>query len=183
MFNTPTLPTGTVGSTYSITLTATGGTGALTYSVNSGGPLSLYGLTLNASTGVVSGTPTAPTAAGPTGAPLTFKVADNASPVPQTQTTGTAALVVNPVTLAITSTTLPTGTVGTAYSYQLTSTGGTGTINWSLSAGSLTGTGLTLSSTGCSPGTPLIVETGLSLTFRAQAQPQTSSRPRPQACR
>ena len=153
----------TVGTAITpITLVATGGAGSLTYSLNSGtlpAGLSIVGNQL-------TGTPTQPTLVA--GTAVTFKATDSTTPIPQTINSPSITIVVNPVTLAITSTTLPIGTVGTAYSYQLTSTGGTGTINWSLSAGSLTGTGLTLSSTGLLSGTPLIVETGLSLTFQAQ---------------
>ena len=153
----------TVGTAITpITLVATGGAGSLTYSLNSGtlpAGLSIVGNQL-------TGTPTQPTLVA--GTAVTFKATDSTTPIPQTINSPSITIVVNPVTLAITSTTLPIGTVGTPYSYQLTSTGGTGTVNWSLSAGSLSGTGLTLSSSGLLSGTPLIVETGLSLTFQAQ---------------
>jgi hypothetical protein len=158
------LPAATVGTAITpYTLATTGGTGAITYSL-SGGVLPA-GITLNGTTGVLSGTPTAPTVVA--GNVLSFKATDSAS-TPVTSISPTVTLIVNPVTLVIPTQTLPVGTVGAPYSYQLTSTGGTGTVNWSLSAGSLTGTGLTLSSGGLLSGTPLIVETGLSLTFQAQ---------------
>lgn len=51
-----TLQAGTVGASYSVSLAATGGTGARTWSVVSGALPA--GLTLNASTGQISGTPT-----------------------------------------------------------------------------------------------------------------------------
>jgi hypothetical protein len=53
---TTTLPGGTVGSVYSTAVVASGGTGTLTWSVISGALPT--GLTLNPSTGVISGTPT-----------------------------------------------------------------------------------------------------------------------------
>jgi len=153
----------TVGTAITpITLTTTGGTGAVTYTVNSGtlpAGLSLTGNTL-------SGTPTAPTVVA--GNVVNFLATDSATPTHVTATSANVTLVVNPVALVITSTTLPTGTVGAAYSYQLASTGGTGTIAWSLSSGSLTGTGLTLSSGGLLFGTPTTTESALSLTFQAK---------------
>jgi len=150
VFNTPTLPTGTVGTAYSQQLTATGGTGALSYSINTGGlPTGMALL----STGLLSGTPTQPTVVA--GTPLTFKVTDSATPTPATQTTGSVNLIVNPVLLVVSLPTLPTGYVGTAYNtsgYQFTSTGGTGTITWTMSP--TTVDGLSLSTTGLLTGTP-----------------------------
>lgn len=52
---TPSLPNGTVGSIYSTTLSASGGTAPYTYSITSGSLPA--GLSLNTSTGVISGTP------------------------------------------------------------------------------------------------------------------------------
>lgn len=51
------LPTGTVSSAYSLTFAATGGTGSRTWSVGTGLP---PGLSLNQTTGALTGTPTAP---------------------------------------------------------------------------------------------------------------------------
>ena len=70
---TTTLPAGVVGTPYSETLTATGGTGSKTWSKTGTLPT---GLTLSTS-GVLSGTPTA------AGTPsITFKVTDSATPTP-----------------------------------------------------------------------------------------------------
>ncbi|HVN75460.1 MAG TPA: PKD domain-containing protein [Thermoanaerobaculaceae bacterium] len=56
-------------------------------------------------------------------------------------------------TLTITTTSpLPSGTVGVAYSFQFTSTGGTGATTWSVVSGSLDS--LTLSAAGALAGTP-----------------------------
>jgi hypothetical protein len=58
-----------------------------------------------------------------------------------------------PGVLTISPATLPGGTAGVAYSQQLTSTGGTGTVNYLLSSGTLPA-GLALSPTGLISGTP-----------------------------
>ena len=54
--NPASLPAATVGTAYSQTVSATGGTGSYTYSVSAGALPA--GLTLNAARGVISGTPT-----------------------------------------------------------------------------------------------------------------------------
>ena len=145
-----------------IALSTTGGTGAVTYSVNSGTlpqGLQIVG-------GQVTGTPTAPTVV--TGNVVTFLATDSATPTAATSVSPSVTLIANPVPLAITSTLLSFGSVGVPYSYQLTSTGGTGAVTWSLSSGSLTGTGLTLSNSGLISGTPAVAQPGLSLTFQAK---------------
>lgn len=53
---TPSPPQGRVGQAYSLTISASGGSGTLTYSLSSG--TLPPGLSLNANTGVISGTPT-----------------------------------------------------------------------------------------------------------------------------
>jgi hypothetical protein len=55
---TATLPNGTVGTAYSQTLAAAGGSGTLAWSISTGALPG--GITLNSSTGSLSGTPTAP---------------------------------------------------------------------------------------------------------------------------
>jgi hypothetical protein len=144
---TTALPNGTVGTPYSQALAATGGTGADSWQLTSG--TLPGGLTLNASTGVISGTPTAQLSAN---SALTFKVTDSGSP----QQTATASLTLTmvPVTLTISTSSLANGVVGTAYSQTLAANGGTGADSWQITAGTLPA-GLTLNaSTGQISGTP-----------------------------
>ena len=142
---TTTLPNGTVQSTYSSTLQASGGTTPYTWSVTvSALPL---GLTLNAATGQISGVPTTSGTSA-----FTVTVTDSATPTPQTKSSQFSILV-NPV-LSVNPASLPNGTVGTAYSQQLQSSGGTAPITWSVTLGTLP-VGLTLNSgTGVISGTP-----------------------------
>jgi hypothetical protein len=122
------LTAGTVGTAYSLTLAATGGTTPYTWSVVSPGTGALpAGLTLS-SAGVLSGTPTA---AGTS----TFTVAVTDSEATAQTATLAATLVINPAKLAISTTSpLTAGTVGTAYSLTLAATGGTTPITWTVSA-------------------------------------------------
>lgn len=136
---------GTVGVSYSETISAQGGTGTgYVYSIVSGAiPTSL---SLNSSTGIISGTPTA---AGTYS--FTIKVTDSLG------NTGTQAfqiIIAAPsYTLEEYGQVLHDAVVGTAYSETLSVTGGTGPYTWSLASGSLP-TGLSLSSSGVISGTP-----------------------------
>jgi hypothetical protein len=118
----------TAGTFYTTTLAASGGTPPFTWSVASGLPL---GITINASSGIISGT-----AANGGNFPFTAQVHDAGSPV-QTDTQG-LTLVVNtgppppPGQPQITTTSLPNGQVATAYSVTLMGTGGTPPYAWSL---------------------------------------------------
>ena len=69
-------------------------------------------------------------------------------------------------TLAITTSSIYSGTVGTSYSFGLTATGGTGTYSsWAHTSGTLP-TGLTFNTTtGVISGTPSETATARSLTF------------------
>ena len=146
---TTTLPGGSVGLAYNQLVHASGGTGTLTWSIDVG--TLPPDLTLNPTTGVIAGTPTA---AGTSS--FTVRVADTAG---QTATQPLSILINSPSPPSITTTTLPGGSVGLAYSEGLEASGGTGTLVWSLSAGSLPAN-LTLSSTGTISGTP--TDTGTS---------------------
>src|SRR4029077_4901835 len=123
---TTSLPNGTQSAAYSTTLAATGGTTPYTWSVSVGALPA--GLALASSTGVISGTPTG---TGTTN--FTVKVTDANSK------TATMALnltaVVPPIT--VTTTSLPNGTLNTAYTTTLTATGGTTPYSWSVSVGTL----------------------------------------------
>lgn len=120
---TSSLPAGVINVPYSVTLAASGGTGALTWSLQSG--TLPAGLALSAA-GVLSGTPTAGANAN-----LTLKVTDS------TGATATRSLTLAISTFGITTTSLPAGKVGVEYAATIAATGGTGTLSWDVIAGSL----------------------------------------------
>ena len=134
-------PAGEVSIVYNDALTATGGTGALAWSVSSG--TLPPGLTLNSSTGVLSGTPTA---GG--GYAFTVKITDTTGQ----STTKAITLVIAAVPSLANA--APPGQVGVAYSDPLAVTGGTGPFTWSVTSGTLPA-GITLNATtGTLSGTP-----------------------------
>jgi hypothetical protein len=147
--STGTLTAGTASLPYNHQLTFLGGKTPVTWSLPSGSTLP-PGLTLNASTGVISGTPT--TAATYT---FTVQLRDSQQP-PATATSGTLTIIIAPPPLIITSTgDLTAGQINHAYTHQLTFTGGTPPVTWSLPTGSTLPPGLTLNpSTGVISGTP-----------------------------
>jgi len=161
IITTASLPNGQVGVAYSATLTASGGTTPYVWSLASG--TLPAGLSLNAASGAITGTPTAVVS----GAALSFKVSDSENPVQ----TATAALTLttvasNVATLVTTTSTLPNGQVGVAYSATLTATGGTTPYTWSLTSGTLPA-GLSLNpATGAITGTPTAAVSAAALTFK-----------------
>jgi hypothetical protein len=144
---TVSLPGGSVGNVYSQTLHASGGVPPYTWSISVGTLPS--GLTLNASTGIISGTPTA------TGtSTFTVKVTDSAA----TTATASLSIAIN-TALTFTATSLPGGSIGTAYSATLHASGGVTPYTWSISSGSLPA-GLSLNATtGVISGTPTTIAT------------------------
>ena len=140
------LPSGTVGVSYSQTLTASGGTQPYLWSVTAGNLPA--GLLLNALTGDLAGIPLS---AGTF--TFTVKVTDANSAQATKQFTLTIASPGSALT--ITSPALmPDGVVGTAYSQTFTATGGTPPYSWSITTGALPA-GLTLNfSTGAISGNP-----------------------------
>jgi len=140
---TASLPSGTTGVTYSATLSASGGVTPYSWSIS--GALA-GGLNLNASTGVISGTPTASGTFN-----FTVQVTDSAA-----QTKSAAlSIAINPApALSLLTTSLPPGTTGTSYSASLSAGGGVTPYTWTITAGALPA-GLSLnSSSGEISGTP-----------------------------
>ena len=127
---TTSLPSGLLNAAYATTLRAAGGSGAITWSLTTGSLPA--GLTLNAATGVISGTPTAAGTAA-----FSVTVTDSATP-PVTATKNLSIEVDStPVTMAIATTALLNGTPATAYSQALRMTGGTSPYTWSIASGAL----------------------------------------------
>ncbi len=142
------VPNGTVNVPYpAITLQASGGTPPYTWSIAASALPA--GLSLNSSTGVISGVPTTAGAIN-----FTAAVTDSSAPTPRTATqlyTGTIAPDFFVTTLSL----LFNGVVNVAYpSTTLQASGGTPPYSWSISAGALPA-GLSLdSSSGAISGTP-----------------------------
>lgn len=148
---TTSLPNGVQNSPYSRTALAVGGTGALTWSLSTGSNPLPDGLSLNQSTGRISGTPTTPVSQ----ASFTLHVRDATSPTPRTDTQALSLTIAPLAPPSVTTASLPDGQVGSAYNTSLTATGGTPGYVWSYASGSsLLPSGLSLNPSGVISGTP-----------------------------
>ena len=159
------LPSGTAQSAYSATLAAAGGTKPYTWSITSGSLPT--GVTLTASSGLISGTPTQSGTFA-----ITVQVKDSSSPA-QTASQGFSIVIAAAgAPVSITTSSLPSGTQSVGYSTTLAATGGKTPYTWSITSGSLP-TGVTLTaSSGLIAGTP--TQSG---TFPITVQVKDSSSP------
>jgi len=140
---TTTLPDWTEGVPYSQQLDAVGQVGEVTW-VDKYADLISTGLSLSTS-GLVTGIPTMSGTLS-----FTAEASDEFPNVAEQP----LSIVLNP-TLEIVDSTLPDGVLGEGYSFQLTGTGGTGTVVWSDKFDVLSGSGLTLTALGLISGTPV----------------------------
>jgi hypothetical protein len=143
-----TLPPGTVGTVYTATLPVTGGTAPYACTLT-GGTLPA-GLTLGANC-AVTGTPTTAGTSTPT-------ITIHDSSTTQQTITPTISITINPAALAVSTGTLPGGTVGVTYTQNIPVTGGTGPYTCTLASGTLPagltlGAGCTVTGTPTTPGT------------------------------
>ncbi len=164
VIGTNSIPSGQVGVAYEATITATGGSGDGTFQLAAGSalPEGLLLNTINATTGRISGTPTAFTS-GPLDLTITL-VDPNEFVIDRSVT---LSLEIVPAPLSIAPISLPDGMVDAPYATQtLTVTGGTGAGSWSITAGALP-PGLSLSAAGQISGTPISF-TGSPFAFTAQ---------------
>jgi N-acetylmuramoyl-L-alanine amidase len=143
---TATLPNGTVGLGYSQTLQATGGTAPYTWDITAGALPG--GITLSTA-GDLSGMPTA---SG------TFNFTVRARDTALVAGTRPLTLIVDPSgspggPVIVTTSALPNGMIGQAYSQGLSASGGQPPYTWAITFGTLP-SGLTLSTNGVISGTP-----------------------------
>lgn len=141
--STVTLPNGTVGTAYSATVTAVNGKTPYTFASSGSVPA---GLSLSTG-GVLAGTPTT---AGSYS--FTVGVTDAIGGKASATYNVTIAGVTSPTSLQISTTSLPSAVVGTAYSAMLSAVNGTSP--YSFSSGVTLPNGLSLSTAGALTGTP-----------------------------
>jgi hypothetical protein len=144
--NTSSLPAGTANVGYAATLQASGGEGTYTWSVISG---SLPpGISLGASTGALSGTPTS---AGTWAFTITARDQVNTA----NADSKALSITVGGTPLSIPTGPLPSATVNVSYSAQLQASGGTAPYSWTIVSGVLPN-GLSLNAgSGVISGSPL----------------------------
>jgi len=147
---TTSLPNGEDAVAYAQTLTYSGGTAPVTWSLAAGSLCS--GLSLHTDTGVLDGTPDTEETCN-----FTIGIVDDQS---QSDTQALSITIQAAASaLDVTTTSLPNGTRGVAYAQVLQAIGGTSPYTWAITDGTLC-TGLTLTAgTGGIAGTPTVTQT------------------------
>ncbi|WP_332676496.1 putative Ig domain-containing protein [Brevundimonas sp.] len=147
--NPTTLPAAAVGSAYSQTMTGAGGTAPYGSFTVIAGALPA-GLSLNSSSGALTGTPTA-------GGSFNFTIRTTDSTTGTGPHTGSRpyTLTVNTPTITVSPTSLTAGTQGAAYSQTISASGGTSSYGFAVTSGALPA-GLTLAAGGGLTGTPTV---------------------------
>ncbi|MFY9845430.1 MAG: Ig domain-containing protein [Terriglobales bacterium] len=144
---TASLPGAAIAVAYSQTVTAGGGVQPYTFAITSGSLPA--GLTLNGSTGVISGTPNG--TAGTSN--FTVTVTDSQTPT-HGSNSANLSIVVSLAPVSVTTTSLNEGLIGYVYNQTLQASGGSPPYTWSIIAGTLP-SGLVLNpNTGTITGTP-----------------------------
>ena len=142
---TASVPQGTLGSSMTLPLTASGGFPPYTWGKTAGSSLP-PGLSLNANTGVVSGTPTASGSY-----PVTVLLTDASLQ----EVTRNLTIIINPAPQIQTSA-LPGITINQVYDQTLSASGGTTPLTWDILSGALPSGIILNSSTGNLSGTPSV---------------------------
>ncbi|MGH9772041.1 MAG: putative Ig domain-containing protein, partial [Candidatus Acidiferrales bacterium] len=151
---TTSLRAGLVNQAYNAPVIATGGVTPYTWSVVPGNALSNLGLSVNPTSGQISGVVPAGITAGTYS--FTVQAQDSSLPSPQTAQVLLSITLQQPPSLAITTTALPSGTTTTAYSpFPLQVTGGIPPYTWSVISGLLP-SGFTLAPDGTLSGVPVL---------------------------
>jgi len=148
--NSP-LPSGTVNQPYAAVVGGSGGTTPYTWSLASGSPALPAGLSLNATTGAIVGTPTALETTTPI-----FRLQDGSSPAGVVQKPLTISILTTPQALSMTTASLPRGAVNQPYpNTTLAATGGLLPYTWSVNPALPNGLQFNVVSSGTISGTPL----------------------------
>ena len=179
---TTSLPGATEGVNYSHTLAGTcpssASLGACTWGINSGAVPA--GLSLNTSTGAITGKPTGPASATPVS--FTVSYTDKSNPA-QTATQALSITVSNPAPPTITTTSLPGGIVGINYLQNLAGTcpssATLGACTWAITSGAVPA-GLTFNAglgriSGTPTGPASTTPVSFTITYADQANPQQSA--------
>lgn len=140
--STSSLNAATVGTAYTASLAATGGSLPHTWTLASG---SLPAGLVLSEAGVISGTPPSAGTAN-----FSVRVTDALG---ASVTKSLSIVASNPAALSVVTPSLPDGLAGTAYSVTLSAVSGAGSYTWALASGALPA-GLSLSSGGILSGTP-----------------------------